>query len=99
MATCLSIELLCLILFVLRHGVKTVDCLHGNRMKFALFLLHTVQLISKLTLMCSNTRVFLYFCCVTWTKLACDTRVIFRVEHASFISCAAQDPSSCAARL
>ena len=58
-----------------------------------------VQLISKLTLMCGNTRVFLYFCLVTQTKLACDTRVIFHVEHASSISCAARDPSSCAARL
>ena len=48
----------------------------------------TVPLMSKLTLACDNTRVFLYFCRVTWTKLACDSRVNFRVEHASSISCA-----------
>ena len=60
---------------------------------------HTVQLISKLTLACGNTRVFLYFCPVTQTELACDMRVIFHVEHASSISCAAQDPPLCAARL
>ena len=59
----------------------------------------TVQLISKLTLAYGNMRVFRYFCRVTRTELACDTRVIFRVEHASPISCAARDPSSCAARL
>ena len=58
---------------------------------------HTVQLISKLTLACGNTCVVLYFCRVTRTKLACDTRVIFCAEHASSISCAARDPSSCAA--
>ena len=49
----------------------------------------TVQLISKLTLVCGNMCMFLYFCQVTRTELACDTRVIFRVEHASSISCAA----------
>ena len=64
-----------------------------------LAVLATVQLISKLTLVCSSTRVFLYFCRVTRTKLGYDTRVIFHVEHASSISCTARDPSSCAARL
>ena len=59
----------------------------------------TVQLISKLTLQCTNMHVFLCFCRVTQTELAYDTRVIFRVEHTSSILCAAQDPSSCAARL
>ena len=49
----------------------------------------TVQLISKMTLVCGNTHAFLYFCHVTRTKLTCDMRVIFRVEHASSISCAA----------
>ena len=61
--------------------------------------MHTVQLISKLTLACSSTRVFLYFCQVTWTKLTFDLRFIFCIEHASSVSCAARDPSSCAARL
>ena len=68
----------------------------GNTAKFKN---GTVQLISKLTLACSNTNVFLYFCRVTRTKLACDTRVIFRVEHTSSILCAVRDTSSCAARL
>ena len=54
-----------------------------------LVLLTMVQLISKLTLACSNTRVFLYICRITRTKLACDMRVIFRVEHASSILCCA----------
>ena len=56
----------------------------------------TVPLMSKLTL---NTRVFLYFRRVTQSKLVCDTRVNFCVEHASYILCAARDPSLCAARL
>ena len=56
-----------------------------------------VQLTSKLTLAFGDARVFFYFCQVTRSKLACDMRVNFRVEHASYISCAARDPSSCAA--
>ena len=59
----------------------------------------TVQLISKLTLACGNTRVFLYFCGVTRAELMCDMRVIFRAEHASSILCAARDLSLCAAQL
>ena len=59
----------------------------------------TVLLMSKLILMCGNMRVFLYFCRVTQSELACDTRVNFHVEHASSISCTAQDPSLCAAQL
>ena len=55
-----------------------------------------VQLMSKLTLACGNTYVF-YFCRVTQSKLACDTRVNFRVEHASYVLCTARDPSLCAA--
>ena len=63
-------------------------------------IIHTmVPLMSKLTLACGNMRVFLYFCRVTQTELACDTRVNFRVEHVSSISCATRDPSSCAAQL
>ena len=61
--------------------------------------LHTVQLTSKLTLACGNTRVVFYFCRVTRTKLVCDTRVDFRVEHVSSILCTTRDPSSCAAQL
>ena len=57
-----------------------------------------VQLMSKLTLACEDTRVFLYFCRVTQSELTCDTMVNFRVEHTSYISCTAQDPSLCAAR-
>ena len=57
-----------------------------------------VQLTSKLTLAYGNMRVF-YFCQVTQCKFVCDTRVNFRVEHASYILCAARDPSSCATRL
>ena len=45
----------------------------------------------------SDMRVF-YICQVTQSKLACDTRVNFRVEHASYISCVARDPSLCAAQ-
>ena len=60
---------------------------------------HTVQLTSKLTLACCNTRVFSYFCLETQSELACDTRVNFCVEHTSYISCTAQDPPSCAALL
>ena len=59
--------------------------------------LFTVPLKSKLTLVCGNTRVFLYFCQVTQSELTCDARVNFRVEHASSILCATRDPSSCAA--
>ena len=62
-------------------------------------MLHTiVQLTSKLTLACEDTRVF-SFCQVTQSELVCDTRVNFCVEHVSYISCAARDSSSCAARL
>ena len=61
--------------------------------------IHMVPLTSKLTLTCGNTRVFLYFCQVTQTKLSCDTRVNLHVEHVSSISCATRDPSSCAAQL
>ena len=60
---------------------------------------YIVLLMSKLTLACGKMRVFLYFCRVTQSELACDTRVNFRVEHASYNSCAAQDPSLRAARL
>ena len=56
----------------------------------------TVQLVSKLILVCRNMRVF-YFCRVTQSEFACDTKINFRVEHTSYILCAAQDPSSCAA--
>ena len=58
-----------------------------------------VPFMSKLTLACINMRVFLYFCRGTQYKLAFDMRVNFRVEHASSMSCAARDPSLCAARL
>ena len=60
---------------------------------------HTVQLMSRLTLTCEDIHVFLYFCRVTQSELTCDTRVNFRVENASYISCTARDPSSYAARL
>ena len=56
-----------------------------------------VQLTSKLTLVCEDTCVFFYFCLVTQSELACDMRANFHVKHASYILCAAQDPSSCAA--
>ena len=79
--------------------VSSNDCTTTKEMKMVMSNDLTVQLISKLTLMCGNTCVFLYFCQVTRTKLTCDTRVIIHVEHASSISCAALDPSSCAARL
>ena len=69
-------------------------CIHACM--YACMYAGTVQLTSKLTLACGNTRVF-YFCQVTQSELACDTRVNFRVEHASSISYAARDPSSCAA--
>ena len=58
-----------------------------------------VLLTSKLTLVCGNMCVFLYFCRVTRSELTCDTRVNFHVEYASSISCSTRDPSSCAALL
>ena len=73
------------------HICTYVICTYVIRMY-----IHMVLLTSKLILMC-NTHVFLYFCRVTRSELACDTRVNFRVEHASSISCATRDPSSCAA--
>ena len=79
-----------------------LDLTHSGQLAILLLgglSLYTVQLISKLTLACGNTHVFLYFCRVTRTELTCDTRVIFCVEHASSISYAARDSSSCAARL
>ena len=49
----------------------------------------TVQLMFKLTLVCEDTCVLFYFCRVTQSELACDMRVNFHVEHASYILCAA----------
>ena len=68
---------------------------------------HTVPLTSKLTLTCGNMCVFLYFCRVTQSELACDTRVNLCVEHASslvhytksiFVYCNHASNTSCAAR-
>ena len=50
-----------------------------------------IQLTSKLTLVCSNMHVFFYFCQVTQSELACDTRVNLHVDNASSVSCAAWD--------
>ena len=77
-----------------RMHVRTY--IHMHVCTYACVYTGTVQLTSKLTLACGNTRVF-YFCQVTQSELACDKRVNFHVEHASSISCAARDPSSCAA--
>ena len=54
-------------------------------MQTVIVMLITVQLASKLTLACDNMRVFFYFWQVTQSELTCDTRVNFRVEHASYI--------------
>ena len=55
--------------------------------------------MSKLTLACKDMRVFFYFCRVPQSELMYDMRVNFHVKHASYISCTAQDLSSCATQL